>query len=138
MRARDHQTDSCCQFAQWLTATLLLNASLAGPALEAYAADRPAVVFHETRFDFGSSVQGTLIEHDFVLTNEGSTPLRIGRSTSRHHCLSRVFQEKSRPEGEPQSTRSWIHRGCRDHSQASSSCMRVTTRHSSLHSRSKV
>ena len=79
MRTRDHQADSGCQFAHWFTATLLLNASLAGPALEAHAADRPAVVFHETRFDFGSPVQGTPIEHDFELTNEGSTPLRIGK-----------------------------------------------------------
>ena len=79
MRTSDQPRQSCGLFARWLTATWLLSAGFAGPTPEAHATDRPAAVFHETRFDFGSSVQGTVIEHDFVLTNEGTTPLRIGK-----------------------------------------------------------
>lgn len=63
-----------------LFARCILTVGLIG-ALETHAADQHAAVFHETRFDFGSSVQGTLIEHDFVLTNMGKTPLHIGKVT---------------------------------------------------------
>lgn len=65
-------------FARWITATWLVAGGLAGLTLETHAADQHAAVFQDTRFDFGSSVQGTLIEHDFVVTNTGTTPLRIG------------------------------------------------------------
>src|SRR5215475_10821387 len=61
-----------------MTAIWLLTGALAGPAFQTHAADGPAGGFPETHFDFGSSVQGTLIEHDFVVTNEGTAPLRIG------------------------------------------------------------
>jgi Protein of unknown function (DUF1573) len=74
----DQPGQSCGPLARWVAVMSLVTAAFAGPTLEAHAADH-AALFHEIRFDFGSSVQGTLIEHDFLVTNEGTTPLRIGK-----------------------------------------------------------
>jgi len=40
-------------------------------------ADAPKAVFAETRFSFGTAKQGTAIEHEFILRNEGAAALRI-------------------------------------------------------------
>ena len=66
--------------ACWIAATwLVLGLPCSGG--EASASDQRGLLFPETHFDFGKSVQGELIEHDFVVTNEGTTPLRIAKVT---------------------------------------------------------
>ena len=50
---------------------------LLAPLSAALPADAPKAVFPETRFAFGQAKQGTAIEHEFVLRNEGSAALRI-------------------------------------------------------------
>jgi hypothetical protein len=47
------------------------SASLGGPS------EGPKAVFSETRFEFGELESGTIVEHEFVLKNEGSAPLLI-------------------------------------------------------------
>ena len=37
----------------------------------------PLAVLAESSFDFGSAVEGTKIEHDFALKNNGTEPLVI-------------------------------------------------------------
>jgi hypothetical protein len=43
----------------------------------ALASEAPKAVFSETSFHFGKVAQGTVVECDFVLKNQGSAPLRI-------------------------------------------------------------
>jgi hypothetical protein len=45
--------------------------------LHAPALDAPKAVFIETRFQFENAICGSVVEHDFLLKNEGSAPLRI-------------------------------------------------------------
>jgi len=45
----------------------------------ALALDAPKAIFTETGFDFDKAVCGAVVEHDFVLKNVGSAPLRIQR-----------------------------------------------------------
>ena len=37
----------------------------------------PKAVFSEARFEFGEVLSGTVVEHDFVLSNGGTAPARI-------------------------------------------------------------
>jgi hypothetical protein len=53
----------------WLVVLVFLS-----PAL---ALDAPKAVFTETRFHFENAISGSVVEHDFVLQNQGSAPLRI-------------------------------------------------------------
>jgi len=39
--------------------------------------EAPTAIFSETRFQFDKAVRGSVVEHDFVLKNTGSAPLRI-------------------------------------------------------------
>ena len=55
---------------------LLFCAALVSPLV---AADSPRAVFAQTTFRFASAQAGAVLEHDFVLKNEGSAPLRIMR-----------------------------------------------------------
>src|SRR5882724_1499820 len=45
----------------------------------AFASGAPKAVFAQTHFSFEKTVCGAVVEHDFILKNEGSTPLRIGK-----------------------------------------------------------
>jgi len=47
------------------------SVSLGGPS------EGPKAVFPETRFEFGEVESGTIVEHEFVLKNQGSAPLLI-------------------------------------------------------------
>ena len=57
-----------------LIITLLLCATVSSPLV---AADAPHAVFSETSFEFERVLVGAVVEHDFVLKNTGSAPLRI-------------------------------------------------------------
>ena len=50
---------------------------LLAPLSVALPVDAPRAVFPDLRFAFGAPKQGTMIEHEFVVRNEGSAPLRI-------------------------------------------------------------
>lgn len=52
-----------------------------GCSLDADASDQPKAIFGQASFDFGKTVQGTLIEHEFLVTNQGTAPLRIEKIT---------------------------------------------------------
>lgn len=41
------------------------------------ASDGPRAVFRENRFHFGTVRQGSVVEHDFVLSNDGAATLRV-------------------------------------------------------------
>jgi Protein of unknown function (DUF1573) len=58
-----------------LIAALLLGGSWA------LAVDRPGVTFPEPVFDFGRAARGDVIEHEFVLRNEGTVPVRIEKAS---------------------------------------------------------
>ncbi len=63
---------------------LLSSLSIASPA------EAPKAVFPETRFAFGTARQGTTVQHEFVLKNEGEAALRIlGVRTSASLLLGR-------------------------------------------------
>ena len=53
---------------------VLLCATVSSPPV---AADSRQVVFSETRFQFERVLQGAVVEHDFVVKNAGSAPLRM-------------------------------------------------------------
>lgn len=52
-------------------------ALLALPLPGAVAADAPKAAFPESAFTFDRAISGSVVEHDFVVKNEGSAPLRI-------------------------------------------------------------
>jgi Protein of unknown function (DUF1573) len=58
----------------WLA--VLLSATLSPGAA---GADTPRVVVSETRFHFGRILAGEMLEHEFVLKNVGTAPVKIGR-----------------------------------------------------------
>ena len=59
-----------------LAAALLL---IGGGA--AHSGDRGGVVFPETAFAFGRVVRGEPIEHEFIVRNDGTTPVRVLRAS---------------------------------------------------------
>jgi hypothetical protein len=59
-----------------LAAALLL---IGGGA--AHSGDRGGVVFSETAFDFGRVVRGEPIEHEFIVRNDGTAPVRVLRAS---------------------------------------------------------
>jgi Protein of unknown function (DUF1573) len=63
-----------CQ-PQVLLVILLLPLVLGQP--KAHASEQPKAVLPTQAFNFGKVVQGTAIEHTFVLRNEGTSPLKI-------------------------------------------------------------
>ena len=58
----------------WLA--VLLSATVSPGAA---GADAPRVVVSETRFQFGRILAGATLDHEFVLKNVGTAPLKIGR-----------------------------------------------------------
>jgi hypothetical protein len=46
----------------------------------------PRMVFESTTYDFGTVVQGTMIDHEFVFVNKGKTPLIINDANSSCSC----------------------------------------------------
>jgi hypothetical protein len=63
-------------------AGLLLASTFLTPALSSSAQkDAPKADFSETDFDFGKVMAGSVVEHDFVLKNQGSAPLRVARAS---------------------------------------------------------
>lgn len=60
-------------------------------AMPTAAAAQPRAAFTETAFEFGKAVRGARVEHEFVLQNEGSEPLRIqGVRMTKALSLARV------------------------------------------------
>jgi Protein of unknown function (DUF1573) len=47
------------------------------PFWVAHASEEPKAVFPRTSFHFGHAVSGAVVEHEFVVQNEGSAPLQI-------------------------------------------------------------
>ena len=61
-----------------LPACLWLAFVLVSPSLSSNAQEiAPKAVFADPRFDFEKVTAGAVVEHDFVVRNEGSAPLRI-------------------------------------------------------------
>jgi Protein of unknown function (DUF1573) len=56
-------------------------AFLLGGGSAARAIDGAGIVFPETAFDFGKAVRGELIEHEFIVRNEGTAPVRVQRAS---------------------------------------------------------
>jgi hypothetical protein len=54
-----------------------LWAAQSTPSQPAVAQEFPKAVFPETRYEFDAVMEGTKIEHDFVIENHGSAPLEI-------------------------------------------------------------
>lgn len=54
-----------------------LWAAQSTPTQSAAAVESPKAVFPETRYEFGAVMEGTKIEHDFIIENHGSEPLVI-------------------------------------------------------------
>ncbi len=62
-------------------ASLVFIAALLPGGSGAQVVDRASVVFPEPVFDFGRAVRGTLVEHEFVVRNEGTSPVRIQKAS---------------------------------------------------------
>jgi uncharacterized protein DUF1573 len=58
-------------------ASVLLAVALAMGILN--AAEQPKPVFAEPSFDFGKVVRGAVVEHEFVLKNDGPSTLQLGK-----------------------------------------------------------
>jgi Protein of unknown function (DUF1573) len=65
-----------CAPLAFIVALLLLSGGCG-----ARAADRAGVAFPEPDFDFGRVVRGDLVEHEFVVRNEGTVPVRIQKAS---------------------------------------------------------
>jgi hypothetical protein len=65
----------CCLGSSWA------DLNRAASALEAQRF-QPALSLSEARFDFGEALEGTVVEHDFVVRNTGDEVLEI-RKVSR-------------------------------------------------------
>lgn len=59
------------------TASVLLAFALAIGILN--AAEQPKAIFPKDSFDFGKVVRGAIVEHEFVLRNDGTAPLQLGK-----------------------------------------------------------
>lgn len=42
-----------------------------------HASDRPQIFIESGRYEFGTTVEGTYVLHDFIVTNRGNAPLVI-------------------------------------------------------------
>ena len=62
--------------------------------------EAPKAVFQETRFDFESAMNGTVVEHDFRLKNEGSATLKIGKASMTPPLLVTRMPRELAPGGE--------------------------------------
>src|SRR5262249_14170015 len=59
-----------------------------------------AAVFSEARHNFGTVRAGTVVEHDFVLKNQGQSPVRIQRVLLTSPMVVTQMQALTRPGGE--------------------------------------
>lgn len=59
-----------------LAAALILTAASAAP-VGAEKVSAPRMILEETSFDFQKVEEGDVLEHDFVVRNEGEKPLEI-------------------------------------------------------------
>ncbi len=79
----------------WAVFTCVLSAL---PAVARAAA--PKAVFPETRFDFGRARYGSVVEHDFVLRNEGSAALKIVKASMTSPLFVTRMPRELPPGGE--------------------------------------
>ena len=68
--------------------------------LVAAASAEPSFVTPETKYNFNSVRQGQLVEHGFLLKNEGDSPLTIEQIHSSCGCLATIVDTKSIPAQE--------------------------------------
>jgi uncharacterized protein DUF1573 len=70
-------------------------------ALPAVAgAEAPKAVFQESRFDFGRAMEGTVVEHDFWVKNDGSAALKITKASMTSPLLVTRMPRELAPGGE--------------------------------------
>jgi len=69
-------------------------------AVAATAADSPQALFPEARHNFGSVRGGSMVEHDFVLKNQGQSPVRIQRVLLTPPLVVTQMQALTPPGGE--------------------------------------
>ncbi|HKA01317.1 MAG TPA: DUF1573 domain-containing protein, partial [Candidatus Solibacter sp.] len=69
-------------------------------AATATCADSTQVSFPETRHNFGSVQAGSMVEHDFVLKNQGPSPVRIQRVLLTSPMIVTRMQALTPPGGE--------------------------------------
>src|SRR5690242_19545538 len=82
-------------------AFLCLASQLPSPAPSSNAQnDGPKAVLAETHFDFGEVSAGAVVEHDFVVKNEGSAPLRIMKASMTPPLLATRMPHEVAPGGE--------------------------------------
>ena len=63
-------------------------------------ADAPKAVFPDAGFDFGRTMYGSVVEHDFVLRNEGSAALKIVKASMTSPLLVTRMPRELAPGGE--------------------------------------
>jgi hypothetical protein len=80
------------------TAVVVLCAWLLLP--DVARADASKVVFPDTRFDFGRVPHGSLVEHDFVLRNDGSAALHILKASMTSPLVVTRMPREMAPGGE--------------------------------------
>ena len=68
--------------------------------LAAAGAEAPKAIFQETRFDFGRAMYGSVVEHDFLIRNEGSAALKIVKASMTSPLLVTRMPREVAPGGE--------------------------------------
>ena len=63
-------------------------------------AEAPKAVFQETRFEFGRAMYGSVVEHDFLVKNEGSAALKIVKASMTSPLLVTRMPRELAPGGE--------------------------------------
>lgn len=63
-------------------------------------AEAPKAVFRETGFDFGRTMHGSVVEHDFWVKNEGSATLKIVKASMTSPLLVTRMPRELAPGGE--------------------------------------
>jgi len=64
--------------------------------------DAPKAVFREEGFDFGRMLHGSVVEHDFLLKNEGSVALKVLKASMTPPLLVTRMPRELAPGGEGQ------------------------------------
>ncbi|MBI3511004.1 MAG: DUF1573 domain-containing protein [Bacteroidetes bacterium] len=65
----------------------------------------PVPVFDSVVYDFGTVLQGTIIEHDFKFTNKGKLPIVISNATGSCNCDDEEYSKEPVPPGKSATVR---------------------------------
>lgn len=76
------------------------NSLDSGKVLLASAPEGPHMQLDETTFDFGEVLEGSIVSHDFIVSNIGTGVLKIDQVGPTCGCLKSEFDESIPPGGE--------------------------------------